>query len=385
MADRITAAARTRNAIKAAADGELGDARSLLVESLQADRDYAPAWLWFAAVAKEPEERLFCLLEAQRLSPTRATDMAIAQLRDVEPEAPDELTAFTDPPPPELVEGFQEDALARRRRRRIAGVVVLLAVLLVGAGVFWYSQQDRRAPVYFAVVGADATQPGPGSGQEVEAAARWAARQFNTSQRLPDRRIEIRYYNDGNDPVKAVEIANTIVADGRFLGVIGHHTSVTSEAAGPIYAAANLPAITPSATGDGVTADNPWYFRTIFNNSQQGTGISDYAATFLGTGSAAILAGADSYGTTLADGFRQAWSTQSQVVADLVVPTGSMADPARVDALVAQVVQSAPTGPIFIGTDETAALPWSRGCATPSSRIRSSAATPSPPPPSTTG
>lgn len=360
VADRIIAAARTRSAIRAAREGELADARSLLVEALQADRDYAPAWLWFGAVAEDPGEQLFCLREAQRLQPSRATEIAIMQLRDVEPVTPDELTAFTDPPPPKLVETFQADALARRRRRRIIGWAAGIAVVLLALGVWAFAQQDRRETVYFAVVAGTADEPRPSSGQELEAAAAWAAQRFNDANRLPDRRIETIYFNDDNDPVKAAEVAQQIVADGRFLGVIGHQTSATSEVAGPIYAAAQLPVITASASGDGVTADNPWYFRTVFDNSQEGVGISDYATTFLGGGSAALISSNNSYGTTLANGFRGAWTKQAPLAADIVVqvtPSGEFEDPAAVASTVAQIKSANPTGPIVIATGRLAAQP----------------------------
>lgn len=364
MADRIVAAARTRNAIRAARDGELGDARSLLVEALQADRDYAPAWLWFGAVADDPGEQLFCLREAQRLQPTRATEIAIMQLKDVEPTTPDELTAFTDPPPPKLVETFQADALARRRRRRLISWAAAIAVGVIALGLLIFSQQDRRESVYFAVVGGTTAEPRPSSGQEVEAAARWAAERFNEANRLPNRRIEIVYFNDDNDPLKAVEVAREIVADGRFLGVIGHQTSATSEVAGPIYAEAGMPVITASATGDGVTADNPWYFRTVFDNSQEGVGISDYASTFLDPGSAALIFSDNSYGTTLADGFRGAWTKSAPLVADIAVnvtPTGEPANPADVADVVAQVTAAQPTGPIVITASRPVAEPLVKG------------------------
>lgn len=364
MADRIVAAARTRNAIRAARDGELGDARSLLVEALQADRDYAPAWLWFGAVAEDPGEQLFCLREAQRLEPTRATETAILQLRDAEPVTPDELTAFTDPPPPKLVETFQTDALARRRRRRLIGWSVAAALVVAVLGLLIFLQQDRREAVYFAVVGGTAAEPGPSSGQEVEAAAQWAAERFNEANRLPNRRIEIVYFNDDNDPVKAVEVAREIVADGRFLGVIGHQTSATSEVAGPVYAEAKLPVITASATGDGVSTNNPWYFRTIFDNSQEGIGMSDYATAFLDEGSAALIYSENSYGTTLAGGFRGAWTKDAPLVVDIpvaVTAAGDVANPTAVADIVAQIESAQPTGPIAIAAGRRVAEPLVAG------------------------
>ena len=55
-------------------------------------------------------------------------------------------------------------------------------------------------------------------------------------------------------------VARQIVDDGRFVGVIGHDLSTTSEAAAPVYQGGGDPHITPFATADTVTRDRPWYF-----------------------------------------------------------------------------------------------------------------------------
>lgn len=120
--------------------------------------------------------------------------------------------------------------------------------------------------VYLAVVGNTAESPGPSSGQENFAAAQWATERFNAADRLDGYKLEMVYFDDEGDPDRAVAVANEIVTDGRFLGVIGHQTTATSEAARPVYEAARIPAITASATGDGVTQGDAWYFRTIFDN-----------------------------------------------------------------------------------------------------------------------
>lgn len=353
MADRMTATARTRAAIRSANDGELNDARTLLVEALQADREYAPAWLWFAAVAENEAEQKFCLEEAQSIDPQRTTELAINRLRDIDAKAPPELTAFVDPEPPKLVRGYREDVAAHRRRRQIISWVSVLAAVVIGLGIFAFLQSDRRSPVYVAVVTGTAGQD-PNTTSEMEAAARWAAERFNNSDRLPGQRLELVTYNDGGDPQRAKEIAEEIVADNKVTAVIGHRTSGTSEAAAPIYAAAGIPAITPSATADALTEGSDWYFRSIFDNSIEGRGIADYAIALFGGGNAAVVYNESSFGTTLAQSFEQTWASQGEVVASAGIPLqpDGTAQPGAVAAAVDAIVAANHDGLVVLATSE---------------------------------
>jgi ABC-type branched-subunit amino acid transport system substrate-binding protein len=363
VANSIVAAARTRDAIKAANKGELEDARSLLVEALTADRDYAPAWLWFAAVTDDPGEQLFCLAEAQRTDPEHSTALAIQRLRGVEPQTPDELTQFTDPEPPKLVRGFREDARAQRKKRRLIAWGIVAAVVALSLAGFAYLTADRRTPVFIAMVSGAPNKAGPGSSEETQAAALWAVNSFNLSNRLPGKRIEIVTFDDGYDPTRAVEIAKQIVEDGRFVAVIGNSTSSASEAAGPIYQAAGIPSVTPSATADSVTAENPFYFRTVFNNSTEGQGLADYGLTVLGGGTSGVISSSNSFGTTLAEGFRNAWKEKGTIAGEAVVRVEESGEPAadEIDNAIELIVQSNPTGPIFVGANTTLSQAVIRG------------------------
>lgn len=359
MADRITATSRTRSAIRAANEGELNDARTLLVEALEADREYAPAWLWFAAIAEDESEQLFCLDQAQQIQPERSTELAIQRLRGVDPKAPRELTSFVDPEPPRLVKTFREDAKAHRKRRRLLGWLSVLAVTSVGLAIWAWLSSDHREDVYIAVVTNSTTQIGPATGGEVQRAAQWAADTYNESNRLPGKRIELLPYDDQGNPVRAAEIAREIAEDGRVIGVIGHQTSATSESAAPIYAEAGIPVITPTATADQIGVDNEWFFRTVFDNSTEGQGLADYGIAMLGGGSTAVIAGNTSYGRTLADGFADTWVAAGQEVlvrAEVPVDATGAAREGAVDNAVAQVVAANPSGPIMIATSQPAGV-----------------------------
>jgi len=66
-----------------------------------------------------------------------------------------------------------------------------------------------------------------------------------------------------------------------------------------------MPAISGSATADELTKGNDWYFRTIFNNSDQGALLANYVRKILNYHDAHILFDEDVYGATLAESFVQ--------------------------------------------------------------------------------
>ncbi|MFA7265958.1 MAG: ABC transporter substrate-binding protein, partial [Candidatus Nanopelagicales bacterium] len=186
------------------------------------------------------------------------------------------------------------------------------------------------------------------AGQEIVKAAQWAASDWNLSGQDEGHELVIVPFYDNNDVEQAKTVAQQIVDDGRFIGVVGHELSRTSEVAGPIYASAGIPVITPSATGDAVTATNPWYFRTVFDNTTQGEGIAAYSRTVLNAPAAIIVSSQDPYGVSLRNGFVSAYKPNGTIQADIVIND----DPATLDAQLAvaaaQINKIAKPGPIVL-------------------------------------
>ena len=324
MAVNPVAVERTRQAIAAVEAGELSDARALLAEALSLDPTYELAWLWFAAVTEDPGEERFCLEHARDLDPNHRISPALARLRGTEPQCPPELAVITDPPPPDFINDYARQARSRRRRRVLIQTVAVAVVVALVAGVVALVANARVQRINVAVVvsNLDAGQLG---GQEAVAAAQWAADAWNAQSGSTGLRLDVTTFVDNGDPATAQAVARQIVDDGGFAAVIGHSLSSTSLAAAPIYAEAGLPAITPSATADDVTAGNPWYFRTVFDNTQQGSSMAVYASGVLDERAATIVSTDDSYGRSLRDGFIATYSQLGDIAADIVVS----ADPAR--------------------------------------------------------
>ena len=326
MASNVQAAERTRQAIAAAEAGDIADARTLLAEALELDSDYELAWLWFAAVTEDEAEEKFCLEKARDLDPKHQVSPALARLRTVTAACPPELTPIVDPPPPEFLSGYVAQARDRRRRKLWTRTLAVVLAIAVVAGFIALLAVSRQKYTYLALVVSD-TNPGQLGGQEVSEAAQAAVDAWNANRATSTTQLRLETFVDDGDPEKARAVAEQIVADGRFVGVIGHMLSTTSLAAAPVYAAAEIPAITPTATADAVTADNPWYFRTVFDNAQQGRGIATYVSGVLKQPQATVVSTDDPYGSSLRTSFVEAYRQLGEVRADVVIS----ADPARLD------------------------------------------------------
>lgn len=351
MAEKVTAAERTRQAIAAINAGDIAGGRQLLAEALSTDQEYELAWLWFAAVADSDEEKKFCLERARDVNPLHEANAALGPLRGVTAQPPPELTALVDPDPPEFVQNYVPELVRQRRRRRLRiGAIVAALLVLLGAGVWLVSRQDRN-PVYLAVVVSD-TQGTKPTSREIMDTVNWAVEEWNASGRA-SRPLQVQYFADGDDPAQAQDVAKQIVADDRFVGVIGHQLSSTSAAAGPIYAQAGIPVVTATATADAVTKGNPWYFRTVFNNATQGEGIAAYVARVLKAPASIVVYDDSAYGTTLRDGYLAAMDKAGErVQAQIRIPADAVGDSATIADVARRIGAVSDPGPIVLMVDD---------------------------------
>ena len=350
MAEMVTAAERTRQAITAIQEGDISGGRQLLAEALSIDEGYELAWLWFAAVAEADGEKKFCLQRAREVNPLHEANAALGPLRGVTAEPPPELTALVDPDPPDFVQDMVPALRAARRRRRLrVGVVAVVVAVLAVLGL-WLARGVSSSPVYLAVVvtGGEST-----TSREIQDTVDWALADWNESGRTGNHPLQVEFFSDDGDPAKAQEIARSIGADDRFVGVIGHQISATSEVAGPIYAEAGIPVITSTSTADAVSRNNPWYFRTVFDNEVQGEGMAAYVSTVLGYDASIVVSTDDSYGVTLRNGYVRAIEKSGKTIQDdIVIPAGAALDEAVIASVASQIKEIDDPGAIILLVDD---------------------------------
>lgn len=183
----------------------------------------------------------------------------------------------------------------------VPGVAMLALALLVGCGSLL---KEEKTELHLALVG-----PMSGVSQSVGRSFRQGVQLYldevNRKGGIDGRRVVVDIYDDHNDPKLAQEEAFRIVEDNRALAVIGHHFSTCSMAAGDVYQDYGIPAITPASTNVGVTAENPWYFRSLFNDRLQGRFLARYAREVFDQSAFSIIYEEDPYGSYLAQVFRE--------------------------------------------------------------------------------
>ena len=102
----------------------------------------------------------------------------------------------------------------------------------------------------------------------------------NNSKKAKNLTIKLVGYDDKKNKDIAKKNA-TAIAKSNALAVIGHGWSSSSIAASNIYKKAEIIAISPTSTHVNVTKNNPWMFRTIFNDEFQGQYMAHYSNKIL--------------------------------------------------------------------------------------------------------
>ncbi len=176
-------------------------------------------------------------------------------------------------------------------------MLFLLIVVVIGAifikGIFYADSN-----LHIALVGPMQDSNGKAMRQGVQMYLDHVNRQGG----IGGKKVKLLTFDDKNQAKLAKEQAVKIV-DSEAIAVIGHYYSSTSLAAGKIYQQHGIPAITGSATADKITKNNDWYFRVIFNNSDQAALLANYTRKILGYKKAYIFFDDGVYGKTLASVF----------------------------------------------------------------------------------
>lgn len=343
--DSRTAASATRTAIEHAQAGDIEAARRALGTALDADPGYGPAWEWLATLVTEDAERKFCLQRALEAKPDADLRRRLRRLRRVAAAAPAEVSWLVEPPSPPPVAAR---TTARTSWRWLAAGVV--AVLLLAGGVAWLGTRASDAePVRLAFVAGRSS----GESRTVQSmvdAVRLVVDEANEDGGVRGHPIDLAVHDDGNDAGKARECAKEIVRDGRALAVIGHMTSGASAAAAPVYADAGVPAITPTATSDGLVSSSPWYLRTVFGNRVQSEFAATYLHAVLGARRVSVVGEDSEYGRTIREGVVRAFGGIGTVAHDLTV------SPAGVGQVVAALRSDPDPGPVVVAAQESLGL-----------------------------
>lgn len=244
-------------------------------------------------------------------------------------------------------------ALRLRSGRRTSVVMGAATVCLVAVGLVVWLSGDSRPPVRLAFV-AGLTGANGSSGRDMLQGVQLQLAEANRSGGVKGRRVELDVYDDRDDPTVARQRAEEIAADARVLAVIGHRTSGASLAAGPVYARAGIPVVTPTSTADAVTESSPTFFRMVFTNTAEGAFISSYLRGVLQEHTVLVVAGTDDYSRTLSDGVLAGLPSGERPEV-LILDTSSPPPAEAVESLARRAKALVGSGTVVVALPEAAA------------------------------
>lgn len=128
-----------------------------------------------------------------------------------------------------------------------------------------------------------------------------AFKQFKAANK--DCEIKLQEFDTEGDPAKAAPVANKIVADKAFLGVIGGAFSGETRQTKATYDAGNLTMVSQSATATDLTTENPAkvFHRVVGHDETQGAAIGKYLTDVLKAKKVYVVDDGTAYGAPLAD------------------------------------------------------------------------------------
>ena len=115
-------------------------------------------------------------------------------------------------------------------------------------------------------------------------------------------------FDDHGDPAQAALLAETIVADDRFIAVVGPMGSTEAFANAPIFDDAGLLQVSPCASHPDLCRQGfRTFYRLVPNEIVQGSALARLARREIVARKAAVVHDRDAFGTTVADNFGKAF------------------------------------------------------------------------------
>ncbi len=147
-------------------------------------------------------------------------------------------------------------------------------------------------------MGAPMTGDNAAFGQDISQAAKIAVSDAGQFQGFS---FELVAEDDGGTPEGGAAVANKLVADPQVVAIAGHIFSGATQAAMPIYEAAGIPMMSPSATNPPLTQSGSAVFnRDVFTDAAQGKFAAAYLYNKLNIKKLAIMHDGQAYGQGLA-------------------------------------------------------------------------------------
>ena len=142
------------------------------------------------------------------------------------------------------------------------------------------------------------TGPAAGLGAPIIQGIELAIEEYNADA---DCAVELTKFDSQGSPDQAPSLATEAAGNETIVGIVGPAFSGESAAAGPIFAEAGLPTVSPSATNP-TLSENGWdtFHRALGNDATQGPAAAKYICDTVGAKSVFVIDDASEYGAGLA-------------------------------------------------------------------------------------
>ncbi len=165
-------------------------------------------------------------------------------------------------------------------------------------------------------------------GERILDGVKLAGGELNNGPGVDGKNIELLVYDTQSDPETAASRVREAVRAGAVAAVAGYDSNEL-DAIGGVLRRRRLPAVTPMATADGLTEENPFLFRASFTDSQQGHALAAYAwywRKLLRLGVVMNMEPADEYSRSVARETAQAFKDLGGTVVRTVELSGENKD-----------------------------------------------------------
>jgi branched-chain amino acid transport system substrate-binding protein len=203
----------------------------------------------------------------------------------------------------------------RQKLVRAVGAAALATLMMGGAAACKADSGDEGGSTggaacdlkigFFGALTGDAA----GLGIHMRNGTKMAIEQYNKAN--PDCKVTPTEYDSQGDPAKAPALAKQAVSDTKVVAVIGPAFSGESEVADPIFEAAGLPTITPSATRPSLSTKG-WktFHRGVGNDASQGPAAGRYIQNVMKAEKVYVVDDQSAYGAGLADEVKKVLGTK---------------------------------------------------------------------------
>lgn len=199
--------------------------------------------------------------------------------------------------------------------RRIAtlALVLLLAALPLFAGGQGEAEEDDTIHVALtAPITGDWSEYGVNFQRSVEL----AIDQLNADGGVLGRQVRLSVEDDGGNPTQATTIAQKFTSDPTIVAQIGSFSSSSSMAAQPVYDAAGMVQLSPTASHADYADGSPWSFGIVGTQQGEGPFNARYAYHDIGMRRIAVLHLNNDWGIDTAQYFSQAFEALGGEIVD---------------------------------------------------------------------